>query len=114
MVMKWLDKKPVSFYPYFTVTPWLQLREKTCINQEEYNLFMGEVGLKDQKLQPYDTEKKRSMKWSTKLFKKLLYSSIHISIVIHRERQNTKKKLDNLVFRVKAMEESSEAHRTGL
>lgn len=50
------------------------------------------------------------MKWYTKLFNKLLHSSIHNPFVIHRESLNMKKKLDHPVFRVKAME----AYRIGL
>jgi hypothetical protein len=38
---------------------------------QEYNSFMG-GDLKDQKLQPYETERKKSTKWYTKRFRRLL------------------------------------------
>jgi hypothetical protein len=68
------------------------------------------VNLKDQKLQPYDTDGKRSTKCYTKLFNRLLNISIHNAFVLYRYSQNVKK-LDPLTFRFQVITELFDAHR---
>lgn len=55
----------------------------------EYNSFMEE-DLIDKKLQPYETERKRSTKWYTKLFKRLLNILVHNAFALYRQSQNVK------------------------
>jgi hypothetical protein len=60
---------------------------------------MEGVHVKDKKLQPYETERKRSTKWYTKLFKRLTNISIQRVSVLHRQSQNVKN-LEHLAFRL--------------
>jgi hypothetical protein len=76
---------------------------------QEYNSFVGGVDLKDQELQPYETDRKRSTKWCTKLFKRLLNILVHKAFVLYRESQNMKK-LSHVDFRLEIIEELSEVH----
>jgi hypothetical protein len=46
---------------------------------------MGGMDFRDQKLQPYEIERKRSTKWDTNLFKRLLNILIHNAFVLYRE-----------------------------
>lgn len=88
MVLKWLDKKQVSFISSFHNASMQtiekrgkEIKKPTCIR--EYNQFMGGVDLKDQKLQPYLIERKRCTKWYLKLFRRLLNRAIHNSLIIY-------------------------------
>jgi hypothetical protein len=73
-------------------------------------LFMGGVDLKDKKLQPYKTEWKRSTKWYTALFKRLLNISAQYTAFMHyRESYNTKN-LNHLAFRLHVKEDLKPPH----
>ena len=79
MVMKWKDKKDVSFITTFhdnsmstKQVRFKQVTKPTCITQ--YNHSMGGVDKKDQMIQPYLLERKRTKKWYIKLFRRLLNS----------------------------------------
>jgi hypothetical protein len=50
----------------------------------DYNVNMLGVGLKDQMLQLYLLERKKSTKWYLKLFKRLLDVALHNAMVIYR------------------------------
>jgi hypothetical protein len=80
---------------------------------QEYNSFMGVVNLKDQKLQPYKHERKRSTKLYTKSFKRLLDILLLNAFVLSRESQKVKE-LDHLDFRLKVMKELFEVHTKAL
>jgi hypothetical protein len=60
------------------------------------------VDLKDQMLQPYLLERKKSTKWYLKLFKKLLSVAIHNTVVISWYLPNNKN-VDTLKFRLISM-----------
>jgi hypothetical protein len=45
----------------------VDVKKPVCVL--EYNQQMGDVDLKDQKLQPYLLERKRGSKWYVKLFR---------------------------------------------
>jgi hypothetical protein len=63
--------------------------------------------LRHKKLQPYKTERHRSMKWYPELSKKLLNILIHNAFVLYTERKQT---IDHLNFRCKVINVLSEAH----
>jgi hypothetical protein len=77
MVLKWMDKKPVSFISTFhSDTMVADSKRGKDLHKprgiQEYDSFMGGVDLKNRKLQPYETERKKSTKCYTELFKRLL------------------------------------------
>jgi hypothetical protein len=118
MVLKWMDKKPVSFISTFHSDTMVEVSKRGKVlykprGVQEYNSFMGGVDLKDQKLQPYEIERKRSTKWYTKLFKRLLNISVHNAFVLYRESQNVKQ-LSHLDFRLQIIKELFEVHGKNL
>jgi hypothetical protein len=95
MVLKWMDKKPVSFISTFYDATMMSEEKRAkviskhkCIRQ--YNKHMGGVDIKDHKLQPYLVEKKRCMKWYLKMFRRLLNTSVHNAFIVHRANKDTK------------------------
>jgi hypothetical protein len=64
---------------------------------KDYNQFMGGVDMKDQNLQSYEFERKRSTNWHTELYKGLLNILLHNVFVLCGESQNIKQ-LNHLVF----------------
>ncbi|GBP89096.1 PiggyBac transposable element-derived protein 4 [Eumeta japonica] len=58
-----------------------------CVH--DYNMIMGGVDLKDQKLATYLMERKRGIKWYVKMFKRLLNASVHNAYVMFRGSQMT-------------------------
>jgi hypothetical protein len=83
MVMKWRDKRDVSFISTFhnnEMSTKKKVRGKdvtkpSCIL--EYNSCMGGVDKKDKMLQPYLMEHKRSKKLHLKLFRRLMNVAVH-------------------------------------
>jgi exonuclease III len=65
----------------------------------DYNVNMLGVDLKDQMLQPYLLERKKSTKWYLKLFKRQLSVAIHNAMVISWYLPNNKN-VDTLKFRL--------------
>ena len=113
MILKWQDKKQVSFISSFhdssMETPQRrgkEIRKPKCVRQ--YNKFMGGVDLKDQKLQPYLIERKRCVKWYMKLFRRLMNTAVHNSLIIYNTSEN--KKMDHLNFRIQLVKELLETH----
>ena len=53
---------------------------------------MEGVDLKDQKLQPYLIERKRCIKWYMKLFRLVMNTAVHNSLVIIYNTSENKKK----------------------
>jgi hypothetical protein len=74
--------------------------------------MMG-VDLKDQMLQPYLLERKRTTKWYKKLFKRLLNVAVHNAMVIYRCHPN-KKNIDTLKFRLSLAQGLVEKHGSGV
>jgi hypothetical protein len=58
MALKWMDRKHMSFFSQGIMAAVLKtgrdLHKPRCV--QEYNLFMGGVDLKNNKLQQYETE----------------------------------------------------------
>jgi hypothetical protein len=67
------------------------------------------VDLKDQMLQPYLLERKKSTKWYLKLFKRLLSIEIHDAMVIYRCLPNNRN-LDTLKVRLSLAQGLVEEH----
>jgi hypothetical protein len=76
---------------------------------QEYNSFMGGVDLKDQKLQPHESERKRSTKWYTETFKRLLNISVYNAFVLYRKNHNVKQ-VGYLDFRLQIIKELFEVY----
>jgi hypothetical protein len=114
MVMKWVDKKPVTFISTFHDASLIsrEIRGKEIIKPKcivEYNKQMGAVDLKDQKLQPYLIERKKCMKWYLKMFRRLLNTSVHNALIIYNANKD-RKPLDHLSFRLQLIKEILETH----
>jgi hypothetical protein len=67
------------------------------------------VDLKDQMLQPYLLERKKSTKWYLKLFKRVLSVAIHNTVVIYRPLPNNKN-MDTINFRLSLAQGIVEKH----
>jgi hypothetical protein len=79
----------------------------------DYNKNKMGVDLKDQMLQPYLLERKRTTKWYKKLFKRLLNVAVHNAMVIYRCHPN-KKNIDTLKFRLSLAQGLVEKHGSGV
>jgi hypothetical protein len=90
-------------------------------NQEEtkpvvvcdYNVNMLGVDLKDQMLQPYLLEEKKSTKWYLKFFKRLLNVAIHNTVVICRCLPDNKN-MNPPKFRLSLAQGLMERHGSGV
>ncbi|KAJ2940824.1 hypothetical protein O0L34_g10074 [Tuta absoluta] len=71
----------------------------------DYNKFMGDVDVKDQKLSGYLLERKRGIKWYIKVFRRLLNVSILNSYIIYCANIGQQKKMTHRQFRVVLVEE---------
>ncbi|KAJ2954115.1 hypothetical protein O0L34_g2337 [Tuta absoluta] len=82
----------------------------------DYNKSMGGVDLKDQKLSMYLVERKRGVKWYTKMFKRLLNTSIHNAFVMFVEsfKRRDKLPLTHREFRYALAKSLVDRHRPGL
>jgi len=69
----------------------------------DYNENMGGVDLKDQLLQPYLLERKKMIKWYTKLFRRLLNIAVlNCMVICHTNSGQTK--IDHFKFRVELVQ----------
>ncbi|XP_046402046.1 piggyBac transposable element-derived protein 4-like [Ischnura elegans] len=116
MVMKWRDKRDVAMISSFHDDGMIErhirgvnVSKPKCVH--EYNLAMGGVDLKDQKLQPYLVERKRGLKWYIKFFKRLLNVSVHNAFVLFRARNTD---ADHLFFRISLVKALFSANRPQL
>ena len=114
MVLKWLDKKPVSFISTFHNASMVSTEKRgKVINKPqciwEYNRHMGGVDMKDQKLQPYLLERKRCAKWYLKLFRRLLNTSVHNALIVYSMNKDLKS-LKHFEFRLQLVRELLETH----
>lgn len=61
MALKWMKKKPVSFSSTFHSDTMVAVSKKRDLHKprgiQKYNLFMGDIDWKDEKLQAYETER---------------------------------------------------------
>ncbi|XP_041986054.1 piggyBac transposable element-derived protein 4-like [Aricia agestis] len=120
-VLGWKDSKVVTMIStYHTDETFvgskkgkMQVKPK-CVG--DYNRTMGGVDLKDQKLAMYLLERKRGVKWYTKMFKRLLNTSIHnalIMLVMSSTRRN-KLPMSQREFRYNLAKSLVDRHRPGL
>jgi hypothetical protein len=104
-VLAWRDKKRVTMISTYhkddmrVVVNKANKHETKPVVVCDYNKNMLGVDLKDQMLQPYLLERKKSTKWYKKLFKRLLNVAIHNAMVIYRSLPNNKN-MDTLKFRL--------------
>lgn len=101
-VMKWLDKKPVTMIStYHDDSMILVTKSERQVERPQsvidYNKSMGGVDLKDQYLQAYLIERKKTKKWYMKMFKRLLNITILNSLIIWK-KNNPAMKVDILKF----------------
>lgn len=75
---------------------------------DDYNHCMGGVDRLDQMLEPYLIERKQCLKWSKKLFKRLVNISIQNARILVEKSTNTK--IDSLAFRLALVSEIMERH----
>jgi hypothetical protein len=75
----------------------------------DYNVNMLGVDLKDQMLQPYLLEQKKTTKWYLKSFKRLLNVAIYNAMVIYHCLPNNKS-MDTLKFRLSLAQGLLEKH----
>jgi len=69
----------------------------------EYNENMGGVDLKDQLLQPYLLERKKTTEWYIKLFRRLLNIAVlNFMVICHANSGQTK--IDHFKFRVELVQ----------
>jgi hypothetical protein len=79
----------------------------------DYNVNILGVDLKDQMLQPYLLERKKSTKWYQKLFKRLLNVAIHNTMVIYQCLPNNKN-MDTLKFKLSLSQGLVEKHSSAV
>jgi hypothetical protein len=89
-VMKWMDKKPMSFIHIFHSNNMVAVFKKGRDQHkqgriQEYNLFMARV---DFKVKNCNMENHKVVK---KLLKRLLNTLVHNAFVLHRDSQNANK-----------------------
>jgi hypothetical protein len=118
-VLAWRDKKRVTMISTYhkddmrVVVNKANKQETKLVVVCDYNKNMMGVDLRDQMLQPYLLERKRTTKWYKKLFKQLLNVAVHNAMVIYRCHPN-KKNIDTLKFRLSLAQGLVEKHGSGV
>lgn len=77
---------------------------------EHYNHGMGGVDRLDQMLEPYLVERKQCVKWTRKLFKRLLNITIQNARILLEKSSNTK--ISSLTFRLALVQSIIDCHRS--
>jgi hypothetical protein len=79
----------------------------------DYNINMLGADLKDQMLQPYLLEQKKSTKWYLRLFKRILNVAIHNTLVIYQCLPDNRN-MNTLKFRLSLAQDLVEKHGSGV
>jgi hypothetical protein len=118
-VLAWQDKKQVTMISTYykddmnvIVNKANQVQSKPVVFCD-YNVNMLGVDLKNQMLQPYLLEQKKSTKWYLKLFKRLLDVATHNTMKIYRCLPYNKN-MDTLQFRISIAQDLVEKHRSAV
>lgn len=77
---------------------------------EDYNHGMGGVDRLDQMLEPYLVERKQCVKWTRKLFKRLLNITVQNARILLEKSSNTK--ISSLTFRLALVQSIIDCHRS--
>ena len=104
VALKWKDKRDVALLTTKHSDQMQPVSRKgglECINKPmcviEYNKYMGGVDLKDQLLESFLLERKRTKVWYKKLFNHFVNTAVLNAYILHRKAGNNK---DHLEFRI--------------
>ncbi|KAJ8709731.1 hypothetical protein PYW08_009735 [Mythimna loreyi] len=117
-IIAWMDSKMVNIIStyhrpdtYLGTRAGKPLVKPVCIR--DYNMAMGGVDLKAQKLSMYLLERKRGVKWYRKMFKRLLNVSIMNAFVMYQSslKRRGKVSVTHREFRLALAESLVKRHR---
>lgn len=105
-VLKWMDKKAVSMINTYHKDDF-----KTVITKRKEGIKnpMGGLDLKDQYLQTYLIERKKSKKWNMNMFTRLLNVTVLNTFIIW-EKNRIRTRINSLKFRFHLVEQLLSAH----